>query len=114
MRHFLRCLLPLIAVASFDLPAAAAPQILLAVASENTVPMRCDIRHCEAEIGTICLQPYRSDPARGARGCLCTLGDGVLPTGLSGDEVKEVSVPPDCAFASVSLLLLVHIVFNCS
>ena len=66
MRRLLFCLLPLITAAWFALPVAAAPQILLAVSSEGDIPMRCGDRRCEAEIGTICLQPDRPDPARDA------------------------------------------------
>ncbi len=65
MRPFFRCSPFLIAALSFALPAAAAPQILLAVAAEKTIPLRCGAHDCEAEIGTICLQPDRSDPDRG-------------------------------------------------
>jgi len=91
MRHFLRCLLPLITVLSINLPAAAAPQILLAVASENTVPMRCDTRYCEVEIGTICLQPYRSDPARGTPYTL--LDPKSLEVVAEGPRGQQVQIP---------------------
>lgn len=89
MRQFLRCLLPLIAAVTFGLPAAAAPQILLAVEAGNAIPMRCDSRHCEAEIGTICLQPDRSDPERGTP---YTLLDpkalALVATGRNGQPVQ--------------------------
>ena len=66
MRHLLHWILPLAAILSSSLPAAAAPQILLAIGSKDAVPMRCEGGLCEAELATICLQPYRSDPVRGA------------------------------------------------
>ena len=89
MRHFLRCLLPLIVAVTFNMPAAAAPQILLAVETGNAIPMRCDTRHCEAEIGTICLQPYRSDPERGTPYTLLDPKALVLvATGRNGQPVQ--------------------------
>ena len=91
MRHFFQWLLALAAALSFSLPATSAPQILLSVGSEETIPMRCDGHLCEAEIATICLQTDRSDPARGTPYAL--LDPKTLKIVAEGRGGQTVQVP---------------------
>ncbi|MFQ5955268.1 MAG: hypothetical protein ACE5JZ_09425 [Kiloniellales bacterium] len=67
----MRSLLGLVAVAVAALigttqSANAAYQMLALVASNQTVPLRCQGGHCAAEFSAFCLQPTRGSPPRGA------------------------------------------------
>jgi hypothetical protein len=91
MRHLLHWTLPLAAILVSSLPAAAAPQILLAVGSDDAVPMRCEDNVCEAGLATMCLQPDRSDPVQGAPYRL--LDPAALDVTAEGRDGRPVSVP---------------------
>jgi len=90
MRYFFHWL-PIAIILFFPLPTAAAPQILLSVGSERAISMRCENDHCEAEIGTICLQPDRSGPASGTP--YAPLERNALEVVAEGREGQLVKTP---------------------
>jgi len=91
MRHLLHWMLPLAAALCSGLPAAAAPQILLAIGADEAVPMRCAGGLCEAELATMCLQPDRPDPVQGAPYRL--LDPAALEVVAEGADGRRVSTP---------------------
>lgn len=56
--------------------AAAAPQVLALIASNDIVPLTCERGRCAAELTAICLQPDRASPPPG-RTYTLTGGEGV-------------------------------------
>lgn len=84
-------------VAALAGTAAAAPQVLLLVAAGDDVELLCERGECAAEVSTVCLQPDRDNPVRGARYTVIEdpgEGDALSLLGRTADG-REVRLPAE-------------------
>jgi len=72
-------------------PVAAAPQILGLVASNHSMPMKCENGLCATEASVFCLQKWRMSPVAGTKYSPAG-GEGVQLVAL-GEDGREVVVP---------------------
>ena len=79
------CLAAALVVLISALPAAAAPQILALLATNEAVPLDCRDGACTAEFSGFCLQRKRADPAAGTQYRAAGGEVTLVVTGADGD-----------------------------
>ncbi len=73
--------------------AAAAPQVLALVATEDPVALTCERGECSAELSALCLQPDRASPQSGL--IYTAAGGGGITLIAETDDGARISLPAD-------------------